>query len=500
MSGIRSVNLAFSVLVVALAVFMETAGAQSCITGVLGKGTDWQVTYHIKDSGIEGPTVLVVGGIHGNEWGGWLAAEQIRHWSVDCGKLVVIPQVNRLGLKASMRWFPPTRNDSKLRDLNRNFPTQSRKQAVTDIAKDIWAFVVQQQPDWVFDLHEGFDFHRINSKSVGSSVISFPSQRAFAKELVDVVNHSLPDRRKFDLLAGAGPVEGSLARACGERLKAKSFILETTFKDQPLSTRTRQHRQMVSHALVKIGMLGESRVEQLVKNTSEKIEVGLFDGPGASAKRILPILHQFEELQVVPLGPDDIRKVSLDQFDVLLFPGGSGSKQGKALGQEGRIRVREFAANRGGIVGICAGAYLCSSHYNWSLDLMNAKVFNTVVNVPGKGRKSMWYRGPVADVDVEIHPAGKSVLGLTGLHQVRYANGPIISPGNKPNVPPYKVLATFRSENGIYEAQKGTMVGKPAVLYSKFGDGKVLALSPHFEFTRGKEKVILEAIESVVGR
>ena len=128
---------------------------------------------------------------------------------------------------------------------------------------------------------------------------------------------------------------------------------------------------------------------------------------------------------------------------------------------------------------------------------MNASIFNKMVEVEGKGRKSMWYRGKPTEVDVEVSGEGVAVLGLEGINSIRYHNGPILSPGNSPSAPAYRSLAFFRTENGIYEAQKGTMVGAPAVVASDFGKGKVLAISPHFESTRGKEKTILRAIDFV---
>ena len=41
------------------------------------------------------------------------------------------------------------------------------------------------------------------------------------------------------------------------------------------------------------------------------------------------------------------------------------------------------------------------------------------------------------------------------------------------------------------------MTGKPAVLRSLYGRGNVIALSPHFESTKGKESVVLNAIKQV---
>ncbi len=128
---------------------------------------------------------------------------------------------------------------------------------------------------------------------------------------------------------------------------------------------------------------------------------------------------------------------------------------------------------------------------------MNSSVFNKMVEIPGEGSKSMWYRGPATEVDVEVTKEGAEILGVEGLYSIRYHNGPVLSPGDKPRLPTYKPLAFFRSENGIYEPQKNTMVGAPAVVAAQFGKGRVLAISPHFESTKGQEDVVLRAIEHV---
>ncbi|QEF98119.1 Succinylglutamate desuccinylase / Aspartoacylase family protein [Stieleria maiorica] len=467
-------------------------------SGTLGAKATWNTPWYVIDSGHDGPTVLITGGIHGNEPAGARAAEQIRHWPIERGKLVVIPRVNRLGLAADIRWTPEHRNDRRRRDLNRSFPTDERDEALTDQSAAIWDFVMQHQPEWVFDLHEGFDFHRINPKSVGSSVIAFPSQRDFAKRIQRSVNVVMDPKHPFDLLAQNGPVVGSLARACGEQLGAASFIFETTFKDQPISLRTRQHRHMVSTALLSIGMITEDCVDRFTPAPQRGMtSVAVFDDSGANETKVLKVLDGRPELSVRLVGRDDMRPSVLEQFDVLVFPGGSGSKQGNAIGAQRRDHVRRFVRDGGGIVGICAGAYLCSSHYAWSLDLMNAAVFNKTVEIPGKGRKSMWYRGPATDVDVELTARAAEVLGVSGTIPIRYQNGPILSAGDDDSLPEFEPWAYFRSENGIYEPQKDTMIGAPAIVFARYGQGRVLAISPHFESTAGQADVIPLAIAHV---
>ena len=167
-------------------------------------------------------------------------------------------------------WSPDHRNDRQRRDINRSFPTADSDEAVTEHTRAVWEFIAQQQPDWVFDLHEGFDFHRLNSKSVGSSVIAFPNQVELARHIQQTVNADVDPGPHFDLLAKTGPAVGSLARACHEQLGAESFILETTFKDQSLSLRTRQHRHMVSTALQTIGLISDDCIDLLAPNSRKR--------------------------------------------------------------------------------------------------------------------------------------------------------------------------------------------------------------------------------------
>ena len=466
--------------------------------GQLGAGTTWETRWHVVETGVPGPSVLIVGGIHGNEPAGFRAADQIRHWPIKRGKLIVIPKVNRLGVEANTRWAPDHRNDREARDLNRNFGTLDQPQPRTEHCRAVWEFIESERPEWIFDLHEGFDFHHVNPKSVGSSVIAFPDQAKFAAKLQKAVNEGISDGLQFDLLDRSGPVVGSLARAGREKLGANSFILETTFKDQPVSKRTRQHRIMVSTALLELGMLQDIQVGCLMPSLGAgRLRVGVFDDAGASESKVMRVLDPADNLLATVFGPKDVKSEVLSQFDVLIFPGGSGSAQGKAIGAKGREVIRDYVQSGGGVIGICAGAYLCSSHYQWSLNLMNAKVFNVMVDVPKLGRKSMWYRGKATNVEVEVNKMGEPILGISGTHAIRYQNGPILSPGNRPDLPEFSTLAYFRTENGIYEAQKNTMVNTPAVVVSQFGKGRVLAISPHFESTKDRGKVILDALNYV---
>ena len=59
-------------------------------------GTEWETPYYRIETGKPGPTVMIVGGVHGNEPGGWQAAEQIASWELSRGSLLVVPRANIL--------------------------------------------------------------------------------------------------------------------------------------------------------------------------------------------------------------------------------------------------------------------------------------------------------------------------------------------------------------------------------------------------------------------
>lgn len=472
--------------------------------GILGEKTGWATPWFVTEGKDPGPVVLVTGGVHGNEPAGSYAADQIRHWPVQRGRLIVVPRVNTLGLQANTRWFPPLKDDESQRDLNRNFPTASREVPQSPVAEALWNLIVKQQPGYVIDLHEGIDFHISNPSSVGSSIIFSASsqRRRLAEKMLAAVNATVDrEDRQFEMLSRSGAAKGSLVRACTDRLNIDAFILETTYKAQPLSLRARQHRRMMSTLLQEIGLIDRDCVDVVPVDLSpDQIDIALYDSAGTSANGIdnlLRLLSKDKQFSVVRVGPSDLRSGLLKSFEVVLFPGGSGGKQGRAIGPDGREAVRDFVNKGGGIVGVCAGAYLCSTHYDWSLHVINTAIFNKTFEIPGVGRKSMWYRGGPQQVQMELEDSAESILGRTGAVQVRYQNGPIMSAGTASDLPDYTPLAWFRSEVVRYEPQKGTMINTPAIVCADFGKGRVLCISPHPEATPGLESIITSGIRWV---
>jgi glutamine amidotransferase-like uncharacterized protein len=479
-------------------------------SGSIAVGTAWETPFYKVETDKPGPTVMIVGGMHGNEPAGAYAAEQIRHWTICRGTLVVLPCANRPGRAANIRYLP--KRPMEERDLNRNFPSPNTKSTRGVLAGEIWKLTRDVQPDWVLDLHEGYEFNVSHKpppgkkKSVGTSLIFQRNSRIqpLIDRLLDTVNLTITDKDRRFVPLGRGPVIGSWVRGCLHHLKIPGMILETTFKDQPLSLRTQQHRLLVNEVLDSLEMIDGSQVDTLLDPRSDAISVGIFDGPGASSggvNRFIDLIGRESDMQSSVVGPNEIRPETIRQFDVLLFPGGSGSRQGNSLGDTGRSAVRSFLARGKGCVGVCAGAFLCSAHYTWSLKVVDTSVFTGAREIEGIGSKQMWYRGKSANVQLELTSDGKAFFqGLPQKTVVRYHNGPIVSPMNDPLLPDYTVLAYFRSEVGLYPPQKGTMINTPAIVTAPFGRGRVVSISPHPESTAGLKSMIGTSIRWANGK
>lgn len=213
------------------------------------------------------------------------------------------------------------------------------------------------------------------------------------------------------------------------------------------------------------------------------IRVAIYAGAGATptdvpqVQRCLPASQGFDVRKITA---EQIRSGDLKEFDVLIHPGGSGSQQAKALGEKGREVVRRFVADGGGFIGICAGTYLASAEYPWSLRLLDAHVIDD----------AHWARGQ-GDVQLKISSIGRTALSADReICTIHFENGPLLGPGGKKDIDDYESLADFETEIAENGASSGVMKGTSAIARGTFGKGRVVCFSPHPEKTRGRESFL----------
>lgn len=207
-------------------------GATSTQMKVIASGTKYATELYVIRSGVPGPVVMIVGGVHGNEPAGYNAAEKLTDISITEGTLLILPHANQRAVNAHTRYIKGEY------DLNRAFPKSKSENADNVLAREIFKVVKDYNVDWLMDMHEGYDYSVSKSNgSVGQTLIYYPDTqtKTVGKNIVSSLNNEIAGSNK-DFRMLTSPVSGSLASASARVLGVNSFIFETCSKVS-LSTR-----------------------------------------------------------------------------------------------------------------------------------------------------------------------------------------------------------------------------------------------------------------------
>jgi len=115
-------------------------------------GGNLDFTLHKLDSGRPGPTILVVGGIQGDEPGGFSAAALlVSHYKIKSGAVWVVPNLNFLSIIRCSRGVYGDMN-RKFADLDPKDPEYEAVQKIKEIIRD-------EQVTAVLHLHDGWGYY-----------------------------------------------------------------------------------------------------------------------------------------------------------------------------------------------------------------------------------------------------------------------------------------------------------------------------------------------------
>jgi glutamine amidotransferase-like uncharacterized protein len=209
-----------------------------------------------------------------------------------------------------------------------------------------------------------------------------------------------------------------------------------------------------------------------------KINVGVYDGGGASPVCVIETLEALKidgGIAGRKISPVDIQSGALNNIDVLIFPGGSGSKEYNSLGQTSATLVQKFAREGGGLVGICAGGYLFATTEGYpSLQILRAQ---TIRKYYDRGRGLIAF-----GLDKEGKEIFPELSGYDSLF-VQYYDGPMyeILDSAKVNVTA-QIISDIATHKGY---PKGVTPGRPAFVTASYGKGKVFVSVGHPEATAG---------------
>ena len=200
-----------------------TAGPTRDPSGTLLPDTDYETPVYVVEGEQDGPTAVAVGGMHGDERSGYLAAERVAEWSLAAGRIVVIPRANQVAIERDTRRGPNG-------DLNRQFPPGEAP--ATDLARAIWDRLVEAEPDVVLNLHSSKGIYGTHPEFVGQAIFPTAAGDAVptAERVTDTLNDevvpwSMPfhDFRVGNTLHGTAPL---LAHKVGGDLGTPAYIVE----------------------------------------------------------------------------------------------------------------------------------------------------------------------------------------------------------------------------------------------------------------------------------
>lgn len=245
--------------------------------------------------------------------------------------------------------------------------------------------------------------------------------------------------------------------------------------------------------------------------------VKLVEEPGYPSPALEAVIAEYApEVAVSTIALQDLigDKNILAGFTALCIPGGFAPNYSSRLGERGIAIIRDFVANGGGYLGICAGAYLgssiclnllpitCVDMHRWArgtgpCQLTFTRFGSAALGAPPPSVPCDCFSehsiALVEESDDQVCAIGSGDAVDGGLSEsegtsaaatvtVRYANGPMMQIDAAGAAAAYAVFATeFRGLHaGTREGSR--LEGSPAVVVGRSGAmGLVALVSPHLE-------------------
>ncbi|MDR1312764.1 MAG: succinylglutamate desuccinylase/aspartoacylase family protein [Deltaproteobacteria bacterium] len=245
------------------------------------QGTDQELEIYKIYGRHDGPTIMILGGIQGDEPGGFMSADLYVDMALERGNLIVVPRANFKSIIAFNRGI--------VGDMNRKFsdaqagpaPAPDPDREAVRIIKNLMA-----EADLFLNLHDGSGFYRhswesemANPKRYGQCIIadaeSYRDPKTGrdialgrdARRAVELINRSIPeDEFKFrfsnhDTLSETtshAEQRGSATFYALTALGIPAFGIETSKQLPSLEMKIRQHNLAVNAFMDIFGVVPES--------------------------------------------------------------------------------------------------------------------------------------------------------------------------------------------------------------------------------------------------
>ena len=222
----------------------EYPTARSTYTLTTADGQALDVT--LLEGAADGPTIYIVGGVHGNELAGWYAGTLLKQADLKAGRVYLAAPANPWGAENDRR------DTADGRDLNRNFPGDAAGNPAQQRAAALWNDITEKAPALVLDLHEARQWND-GSDELGNSIICQDMQ-----PVADVVWGLLEASANGQLHGGAldlfgSPPVGSLNRTLTLEAGIPVITVETS-RAEPLPQRVKNQLEITEYVLKNQGL------------------------------------------------------------------------------------------------------------------------------------------------------------------------------------------------------------------------------------------------------
>lgn len=217
-------------------------------------GTPWATRLRVAHSGVQGPIVLVLGGVHGDEPGAWAAADQVATWPPSSGSLLVIPRANVVAIAQGVR------TTTELGDLNRLYPGDAKsKTPMSRMAAAIVSVVREFKVQYVYDMHESWDFYAERSQNgnafLGQTVSGGTGEDALLNARALVVRANQQIRVKRDRMVARSEVPPATVKqtnslGIGRFVDGLTCLLVEMGQDQQVEARRTELHLLVARTFL----------------------------------------------------------------------------------------------------------------------------------------------------------------------------------------------------------------------------------------------------------
>lgn len=157
--------------------------------------------------------ILFVGGTHGDEPAGYYALQNYNFNNIPNINVTVVT-MNPCGLDKHVRHNPENNQD-----INREYGKNNHHNKILEN--------LVSKHDFVFDFHEGYDYHIRNKNSIGST-LSTKDQFDISKLIIKNLNQTISDNdKKFVMVKDKPMIKGSLRDFC-DNIGKPYILIETT--------------------------------------------------------------------------------------------------------------------------------------------------------------------------------------------------------------------------------------------------------------------------------